>query len=663
MLHVHKIILSLALLAILGLALTVPAYADNITLFNTGATAEGSVDPHYTLIQSADPAYPGPNAFVVLSTGYPLPSPWIPNSATSKWIAPQANQSGGGASGLYIFRTTFDLTGLNPSTAMITGQWTTDNNGVDIRINGVSTGFITPFEAFSQGFFPFTINSGFVAGINTLDFVVNNGGLPIGLRVEMSGTAASTGGACVPPPPNLVSWYPGDGNANDIAGGRHGTLVNGATFGSGLVAQAFSFNGASWVGVPDDPIWTLGASDFTIDLWVNFNGLSGRDPFISHDDGSGEQNKWIFWYDAAGHDKLGGIPALRFHINSPHPSPVPFPHDTVVAPWNPMLGRWYHVAVTRSGNTYMLYIDGSQAATDTSAFSIPDPGVPLTIGRAEGFTLNGSVDEVEIHSRALSAQEIFQIFTAGSAGKCKTGTGADLAITKVVAPNPVLAGSNVTYTITVTNNGPGAAANVTVTDNLPASTTFVSCSATGGGVCGGSGNNRTVTFTSLAAGASATITLVANVNCSLANGAAISNTATVSSSTPDPVADNNSATANVTASNPPPVITNASANPSVLWPPNHRMVDVTVNHSGTDNCGSPSCTLSVSSNEPINGTGDGDTAPDWEIIDAHHVRLRAERAGNGNGRVYTITITCRDSAGNSSSRSVTVRVPISQGRN
>jgi hypothetical protein len=112
-----------------------------------------------------------------------------------------------------------------------------------------------------------------------------------------------------------------------------------------------------------------------------------------------------------------------------------------------------------------------------------------------------------------------------------------------------------------------------------------------------------------------------------------------------------------------PVITGASANPSSLWSPNHKMVDVTVSYSVTDNCDPSSaitCTLSVSSNEPINGTGDGDTAPDWEIVDAHHVRLRSERAGNGNGRIYTITITCTDSAGNRSSQTVTVRVPHDQ---
>jgi uncharacterized repeat protein (TIGR01451 family) len=241
---------------------------------------------------------------------------------------------------------------------------------------------------------------------------------------------------------------------------------------------------------------------------------------------------------------------------------------------------------------------------------------------------------------------------------------ADLSVTKADSPDPVTVGNNLTYTVTVTNNGPDPAQSVTVTDNLPAETTFVSCSSTGGGVCGGSGNNRTVTFASFASGESETITFVATVNCSVADGTVISNTATVSSFAPDPDTTNNSATATTTASNPPPTITGATADPSVLWPPNHRLVNVTVSYDVTDNCPLPpdSCTLSVTSNEPINGTGDGDTSPDWIVLDDHHVLLRAERAGNGNGRIYTITITCIDSGGNSSSESVTVTVPHDRGR-
>src|SRR6185295_8844310 len=107
---------------------------------------------------------------------------------------------------------------------------------------------------------------------------------------------------------------------------------------------------------------------------------------------------------------------------------------------------------------------------------------------------------------------------------------------------------------------------------------------------------------------------------------------------------------------PAPIINRALATPESLWPPNHKMVEVTVNYTVTDPCPN-TCVLTVSSNEPINGTGDGDTAPDWEVIDAHHVRLRAERAGNGSGRTYTITIFSSDSNGNTSSKALTVFVP------
>jgi uncharacterized repeat protein (TIGR01451 family) len=269
-----------------------------------------------------------------------------------------------------------------------------------------------------------------------------------------------------------------------------------------------------------------------------------------------------------------------------------------------------------------------------------------------GLILFGAGDSLVVSdaftTSALRASQ-FEGFT-GSAD-------ADLSIAQIASPNPVVTGSNVTYTIAVANQGPGTAESVTMTDDLPANTTFVSCAATGGAVCGGSGNARTVTINSLAAGESIMITLVAEVECSLADGTVISNTATVNSATPDVNANNNSITTSVPASNPAPEISGESVDIPVLWPPNHKMVPVTVNYSIKDNCGAVTTELTVTSNEPVDGSGDGDTSPDWEIMDAHRVRLRAERSGSGNGRIYTITITATDSAGSSSSRAVTVTVP------
>jgi hypothetical protein len=110
----------------------------------------------------------------------------------------------------------------------------------------------------------------------------------------------------------------------------------------------------------------------------------------------------------------------------------------------------------------------------------------------------------------------------------------------------------------------------------------------------------------------------------------------------------------------PPVIHDLIALPPVLWPPNHKMKNVNVNYTSTDNCPGPiTCHITVVSDEPENGTGDADTAPDWQITDDHHIKLRAERAGNGNGRVYTVTVSCTDQYGNTGTGTKTVLVPKS----
>jgi len=114
----------------------------------------------------------------------------------------------------------------------------------------------------------------------------------------------------------------------------------------------------------------------------------------------------------------------------------------------------------------------------------------------------------------------------------------------------------------------------------------------------------------------------------------------------------------------PPVITSATASPNKIWPPNHKMVDVKLSVCAKDQCGPASWKIiSVSSNEPVNGLGDGDTSPDWEIVNGHSLRVRAERSGKGNGRVYTIKVQAQDESGNSSKvSSITVLVPKSHGK-
>jgi hypothetical protein len=106
-----------------------------------------------------------------------------------------------------------------------------------------------------------------------------------------------------------------------------------------------------------------------------------------------------------------------------------------------------------------------------------------------------------------------------------------------------------------------------------------------------------------------------------------------------------------------PMISHGSALPSTLWPPNHKLIDVLVDYDVADACGPASSELKVACNEPALAKGAAKDPPDFEILDPHHLRLRAERSGNRAARVYTITISCRDIAGNVAEKQLHVNVP------
>jgi hypothetical protein len=209
----------LAVVAIVFLAGA--AHAAPITIFNTGVNNSGvpltdtgsgvgaTGDPHYTLI--AVPS--GTTDIQVLTSARNNPnlSTWLGDDLISTWIGPNTDIDANGANGgAYTYRTTFDLSGFDPTTASLTGQWAADNELLwsipvvefGIWLNGVSTGY----SGGGFGFWtPFTISSGFIASVNTLDFTVWNGGGPTGLRVEVTGSAdVQSGGPQVPEPTTML---------------------------------------------------------------------------------------------------------------------------------------------------------------------------------------------------------------------------------------------------------------------------------------------------------------------------------------------------------------------------------------------------------------------------------------------------------------------------
>jgi predicted extracellular nuclease len=108
----------------------------------------------------------------------------------------------------------------------------------------------------------------------------------------------------------------------------------------------------------------------------------------------------------------------------------------------------------------------------------------------------------------------------------------------------------------------------------------------------------------------------------------------------------------------PPSAT-ASVTPDVLWPPNHKYVTVTATVDASSDT-STITLLSVTSNEPDSGLGNGDKANDIVIIDDFTFKLRAERSGGGDGRIYTITYQVTNVCGNSTIVTTTVTVPHNQ---
>lgn len=168
---------------------TVPSRLFNTGVANDGSPlASGATDPHYVLLNTS-PVFP--NALVLFPNQ--ISSSYVANTSTSQWLGPTINPLTTGPGGFYTYRTTFNLPNCDLSTAVISGQWASDNEA-EIFLNGSTTNLTTGPNDF--GFYtPFVITGGFVPGVNTLDFRVRNrlssagAKTATGLRVEMSGTA------------------------------------------------------------------------------------------------------------------------------------------------------------------------------------------------------------------------------------------------------------------------------------------------------------------------------------------------------------------------------------------------------------------------------------------------------------------------------------------
>ncbi len=227
------------------------------------------------------------------------------------------------------------------------------------------------------------------------------------------------GGLCVDPPHGMISWYPADAcDAEDLLGPNDGTAVGSPTcpIDPKVAPGGLDFSSAHFE-VPHHPTLDFGSDEFSIDLWIRTTGEGTilEKGFLS---GAG----WQLAVNGSGH--------LTFNACESTLS-GPICVGPLVSTATVDNGSWRHVALTasrfggissagRRDTTFTLYVDGAVDATERIRIGATDSQQDMLIGTSTADpAFGGSMDEIELFDRTLTAAEVSAIFAADDAGKCR----------------------------------------------------------------------------------------------------------------------------------------------------------------------------------------------------------------------------------------------------
>ena len=220
-----------------------------------------------------------------------------------------------------------------------------------------------------------------------------------------------TNTSCATPPSGLVAWWPANGDASDVIGGINGVLKNGAGYTSGEAGQAFSFGG-NHEGVVLGSAAALQLQDFTLEAWIR---RASADQ-VTSDPTSYAGGAALFAFGSQGYafgfNNNGTLGLSKIDVNGV--SSTAAVTDT----------NLHYVAVTKSGSSVVFFVDGaaSPAVSYNEQFVFTTPaaiGVRAdTVDGNNNASFLGSIDELAVYNRALTAQEVQTIYDSGSAGKC-----------------------------------------------------------------------------------------------------------------------------------------------------------------------------------------------------------------------------------------------------
>jgi concanavalin A-like lectin/glucanase superfamily protein/VCBS repeat protein/Ig-like domain-containing protein/FG-GAP repeat protein len=297
------------------------------------------------------------------------------------------------------------------------------NNALLVLTNNGSGGFVTS-GTYAVGTHPVSVTAADVNGDGKLDLICADGNSNT-LTVLTNATPFPPP-SCDPAPLGLVSWWPGEGNADDIVGTNNGILQGGVTFAPGEVGQAFVLDGFSGsIRVPASPSLDVGQSGgFTVEAWINPANLNLQELFEWNQNngvpyGAGQIGVHMEINESSGDGSFWGdivdTTGTSHYFNS----------ATGLITTN----VFQDLAMTYDKTTGLgvLYRNGIVVATANLGVFTPQTSFDFFMGnRPSGFFtgiyFHGEMDEPTIYNRALSIHEIAAIYNAGRAGKCSTTT-------------------------------------------------------------------------------------------------------------------------------------------------------------------------------------------------------------------------------------------------
>jgi len=292
-----------------------------------------------------------------------------------------------------------------------------------------------------------------VANVGNYQVVVTN---VSGVITSVVATLTLT---CDTTPSGLVAWWQAESNALDSVGTNNGIVSSsGVTYASGKVGLGFNFDGTNGIiTIPDSPV--LQPTNFTIEAWLRFASLNSQtvgsawpgEQFVINRNGQTDSSYFLGKQRTNNYSSITND-HLLFGITS-------VTNGQTARAWidytnTVQTNLWYHMVAVRGSNYIQLYINGQFIGSNNANFAQNYVGSPLTFGAMGNASWDGkfygTLDEFSLYNRALSSNEIAQLYNAGSAGKCLLPPTITIQPTNQTAT----AGGSATFTVTATGSQP-----------------------------------------------------------------------------------------------------------------------------------------------------------------------------------------------------------------